>query len=233
MISASRRTDGFDPCSRLLLPARVDQSDQHWDFFCAYFSRLNIHRDMIDLCANAHQQPKKIVHKTNILTFGCLPKFEIEEGLRITAQKEVWCQFITNQQTRFYCTQEIVSVLSSNQQGYDQGKRRNQNISERLLFHPFGNSRNFFATMNPRLALSFLQLGTFVVAVLSSASPSSPSPLLSKSIVGGSLKPPAEETSTLFGVTRKNVAPEDEAIFVIKRDGSKEPLEKKKVGRFN
>ena len=84
--------------------------------------------------------------------------------------------------------------------------------------------------MNPRLALSTLQLATFVVAVLSSASSSSPSPLLSKSIVGGSLKPPVEETSTLFGVTRKNVAPEDEAIFVVKRDGSKEPLEKKKVG---
>lgn len=86
--------------------------------------------------------------------------------------------------------------------------------------------------MNPRLAFSTLQLATFVLAVYSAASSSSPSSLLSKSIVGGSteLKQRPEEASTLFGVTRKNKGPEDESIYVVKRDGSKEPLEKKKVG---
>lgn len=63
---------------------------------------------------------------------------------------------------------------------------------------------------------------------------SHPSSLLAKSIVGGSteLKPPPEETSSLFGVSRKNVVPENESIYVVKRDGSKEPLEGKKVCVF-
>lgn len=59
----------------------------------------------------------------------------------------------------------------------------------------------------------------------------SPSTLLSKSIVGGSteVKPhPDEEASTLFGVTREN-SNENDVIYVEKRDGSKQPLDGKKV----
>ena len=68
----------------------------------------------------------------------------------------------------------------------------------------------------------------------SSSSPSHPSTVLSKSIVGGSttVKSPPDETSTLFGVSRKNVAAEDDSIYVVKRDGSKEPLEGKKVSVY-
>ena len=127
---------------------------------------------------------------------------------------------------------ETASVFSFNQQRYDQGSGRRSEHFRSNRVASFGNSRNFCATMNPRLAFSTLQLATFVLAVYSAASSSSPSSLLSKSIVGGSteLKPRPEEASTLFGVTRKKKAQEDESIYVVKRDGSKEPLEKKKVG---
>ena len=86
--------------------------------------------------------------------------------------------------------------------------------------------------IRPLLTFAIFQLAALVSGVDSTASSSSPSSLLSKYIIGGStqLKPPPEETSTLFGVSRKNVAPEDEAIYVVKRNGAKEPLEGKKVG---
>lgn len=80
-------------------------------------------------------------------------------------------------------------------------------------------------------------LSAVVSGVHSSASSSSqgyPSSLLAKSISGGStdLKPLPEETSSLFGIGRNSVAPEDETIHVVKRDGSKEPLERSKVRSF-
>jgi len=91
--------------------------------------------------------------------------------------------------------------------------------------------------MDSLLAFSIFavfNLSAVVSGVHSSASSSSqghPSSLLAKSISGGStdLKPLPEETSSLFGIGRNSVAPEDETIHVVKRDGSKEPLERSKI----
>jgi len=88
---------------------------------------------------------------------------------------------------------------------------------------------------------ALLNLAAVVSGVHSSASSlspsrtlsteSHPSSLLSKSIIGGSteLKPLPEEPSSLLGVGRNDVASENECIYVVKRNGSKEPLEEKKI----
>ena len=82
----------------------------------------------------------------------------------------------------------------------------------------------------------FLPLWSFAVLNLARLawavhSPSPPSSLLSKAIVGGStvIRSPPDEASTLFGVSTKNVDSQDELIYVEKRNGSKEPLERIKV----
>jgi hypothetical protein len=66
---------------------------------------------------------------------------------------------------------------------------------------------------------------------LSNKKITAPSSLLSKSITGGSteLRSRRDETPSLFGVDRNNIASEDEFIDVQKRNGSKERLEEKKV----
>jgi hypothetical protein len=82
---------------------------------------------------------------------------------------------------------------------------------------------------------ALFNLSAVVSGVHSSASSEShPSSLLAKSIIGGSteLKPLPEETSSLFGIGRNSVAPENETIHVVKRDGSKEPLKGSKVCFF-
>jgi len=75
---------------------------------------------------------------------------------------------------------------------------------------------------------AILNLARLAWGIHSSASPSS---LLSKSIVGGSteLRSPPDEASTLFDVSKNGANAEDELIFVEKRNGSKEPLERMKI----
>lgn len=114
-------------------------------------------------------------------------------------------------------------------------------VHTRSNINRFGRCRKLNAAMmDSLLAFSIFavfNLSAVVSGVHSSASSSSqghPSSLLAKSISGGStdLKPLPEETSSLFGIGRNSVAPEDETIHVVKRDGSKEPLERSKV-RFS
>jgi hypothetical protein len=86
----------------------------------------------------------------------------------------------------------------------------------------------------PFSIFAILNLTAVVSGIHSPPTPSTashPSSLLAKSIIGGSteLKPPPEEVSSLFGVVQSNDVPEKEPIHVVKRDGSKEPLEGKKV----
>eukprot|EP00535_Pseudo-nitzschia_heimii_P012285 CAMPEP_0197195194 /NCGR_PEP_ID=MMETSP1423-20130617/30622_1 /TAXON_ID=476441 /ORGANISM="Pseudo-nitzschia heimii, Strain UNC1101" /LENGTH=899 /DNA_ID=CAMNT_0042648765 /DNA_START=210 /DNA_END=2909 /DNA_ORIENTATION=+ len=57
------------------------------------------------------------------------------------------------------------------------------------------------------------------------------SSLLSKSFSGGSteIKPQTEDVSSLFVLDRNNVVPENESVYVTKRNGSKELLERNKI----
>ncbi len=123
-----RWTDSFDLCFPVM-PARVDHS-QHdrvgiSDFFCAFSLCHPSGHGRIDLCPNTHQfeNQKKIVDKTTLFLqlFAAFRNLKSRKGLRITAQKEIWCQSIANQQKSFYCIPETVSVFSFNRQRYDEG----------------------------------------------------------------------------------------------------------------
>lgn len=102
---------------------------------------------------------------------------------------------------------------------------------DRPMMNPFRLFPNSFAFILAAIASSAHLASSTLHPSTNLSTESNPASLLAKSIVGGStqIKTPPEETSSLFGVGRVKLASENESIHVVKRDGSKEPLEAKKV----